>query len=81
MRKVLLVLLILGFMVSSVAAKELDYLDKLPPIIDREIFFGDPEITRGQISPDGEYISFLKTYKGHLNILLFFEKGRAVDTS
>lgn len=68
MRKLLLAFFTLALLVSGVAAKELDYLDKLPPIIDREIFFGDPEITSGQISPDGKYISFLKTYKGHLNI-------------
>lgn len=42
--------------------------DKLPPLIDREIFFDDPEISGGQISPDGSYISFLKPYKGTRNI-------------
>ena len=38
------------------------------PIIDRELFFGDPEIASGQISPDGKYISFLKPFKGKRNI-------------
>ena len=33
------------------------------PIIDRELFFGDPEIAGGQISPDGNFISFLKPFK------------------
>jgi len=41
---------------------------KLPPIIDRELFFGDPEISGAQISPDGRYISFLKPYKDTRNI-------------
>lgn len=68
MKRALLAILILGLMVSGVLAEQLEYLDKLPPIIDREIFFGDPEIAGGQISPDGKHISFLKTYKGHLNI-------------
>jgi len=68
MRKFLLLLLVLGFAASSVVAAELDYLKKLPPIIDREVFFGDPEIAGGQVSPDGKHISFLKTYKGELNI-------------
>ncbi|UCG51452.1 MAG: prolyl oligopeptidase family serine peptidase [Candidatus Latescibacterota bacterium] len=68
MRKALLLLLALGLLVSGVAAEQLEYLDKLPPLIDRELFFGDPEIAGGRISPDGTYISFLKTYKGHLNI-------------
>jgi len=31
-----------------------------PPIIDRELFFGDPEIVGAQISPDGEFIAFVK---------------------
>jgi dipeptidyl aminopeptidase/acylaminoacyl peptidase len=41
---------------------------KLPPIIDRELFFGNPEISGAQISPDGRYISFLKPYKDARNI-------------
>ncbi|MBN1163071.1 MAG: prolyl oligopeptidase family serine peptidase [Candidatus Krumholzibacteriota bacterium] len=68
MRKSLLLLLVLALLAGGAVAEELKYLDKLPPIIDREVFFGDPEITRGQISPDGKFISFLKTYKGQLNI-------------
>ncbi|MFL5522773.1 MAG: alpha/beta fold hydrolase [Gemmatimonadaceae bacterium] len=41
---------------------------KLPPLIDRELFFGNPEISGAQISPDGKYISFLKPYKDTRNI-------------
>ena len=40
----------------------------LPPIIDRELFFGPPVIAGGQLSPDGKYMSFLKTYKGTMNV-------------
>ncbi len=40
----------------------------LPPLIERELFFDDPEITGGQISPDGKFISFRKPYKGVVNI-------------
>lgn len=69
MRNTLVLLLVFGLLANTASAVEkLDYLDKLPPIIDREVFFGDPEIASGRISPDGKYISFLKTYKGHLNI-------------
>jgi dipeptidyl aminopeptidase/acylaminoacyl peptidase len=39
-----------------------------PPIIDRELFFGDPEIAGAQISPDGAYIAFMKPFKGTRNI-------------
>ncbi|MDD2197544.1 MAG: S9 family peptidase [Bacteroidales bacterium] len=42
--------------------------DKIPPLIDREVFFDDPEISGIQISPDGSYISFIKPYKGTRNI-------------
>ncbi len=41
---------------------------QMPPLIDRETFFGDPKLARSQISPDGNYISFLKPYNGVLNI-------------
>jgi len=40
----------------------------LPPIIDRELFFGPPTIAGGQLSPDGKFMSFLKTYKGTMNV-------------
>src|SRR5215216_3904130 len=41
---------------------------KLPPLLDRELFFGNPEISGAQISPDGRYVSFLKPYKDTRNI-------------
>src|SRR5689334_19317304 len=39
-----------------------------PPIIDRELFFGDPEIAGAQISPDGAYIAFVKPFNGTRNV-------------
>src|ERR1700759_3930852 len=39
-----------------------------PPLIDRQLFFGEVQIAGAQISPDGEWISFLKPYKGVRNI-------------
>lgn len=41
---------------------------QLPPIIDRDAFFGEVEIAGAQISPDGNYVSFLKPYKGVRNL-------------
>ncbi|REJ86111.1 MAG: S9 family peptidase [Acidobacteria bacterium] len=38
------------------------------PLIDRELFFGDPEVSGADLSPDGEWISFLKPYEGIRNI-------------
>jgi dipeptidyl aminopeptidase/acylaminoacyl peptidase len=39
-----------------------------PPLIDRNLFFGEPAISGAQISPDGKMLSFLKPYKGTRNI-------------
>jgi dipeptidyl aminopeptidase/acylaminoacyl peptidase len=45
---------------------------QLPALIDREVFFGNPEYAAAQISPDGKYISFIKPLNGTLNV---FVKG------
>jgi dipeptidyl aminopeptidase/acylaminoacyl peptidase len=39
-----------------------------PPLVDRDIFFGDPEISGAQISPDGKYIAFLKPLEKTRNV-------------
>ena len=39
-----------------------------PPIIDRELFFGDPEISGASLSPDGKFIAFIKLFRGTRNI-------------
>ncbi len=54
----------LAIMVAMVAAG----WAQAPPLIDRELFFGDPEIAGAQISPDGRYIAFIKPYQGTRNI-------------
>jgi len=38
------------------------------PILDRELFFGDPEISGSQLSPDGQWMSFIKPFQGARNI-------------
>src|SRR5882724_13262492 len=43
-------------------------LAEQPPLIDRDLFFGEITIAAAQISPDGRFISFLKPYKGTRNI-------------
>src|SRR5712692_5368423 len=40
----------------------------LPPLIDRELLFGNPEIAAAQLSPDGKYLAFLKPWKDTRNI-------------
>ncbi|NIP78838.1 MAG: S9 family peptidase, partial [Gemmatimonadetes bacterium] len=39
-----------------------------PPIIPLTHFFDNPEIAGAQISPDGLYLSYLKPYRGRLNV-------------
>ena len=39
-----------------------------PPLIDRELFFGNPEISSATLSPDGRFIAFRKPWNGTLNI-------------
>ena len=40
----------------------------LPPLIDRQLFFGDPEIAGSQLSPDGKFIAFVKPLDGTRNV-------------
>lgn len=53
---------------------------QLPQLIDRETFFGNPEYAGAQISPDGKYISFVKPYKGTMNVWVK-EANAAFDTA
>ncbi len=76
--------LVLSF-VSLVPAQsgQASHLGKLPPLIDRQLFFGDPEISGSQLSPDGKFISFIKPYKNVRNIYVKgldepFEKAKPV---
>ena len=59
---------------------------KAVPILDRDLFFGNPEISGGQLSPDGKWISFMKANNGILNIWIKkfdepFEKARPLTDS
>lgn len=42
--------------------------DLTVPLLDRDLFFGNPEISGAQISPDGKYLSFMKAYEGIMNV-------------
>jgi len=54
--------------VLAAAASPLAALADQPPLIDRNLFYGEVTIAGAQISPDGRYLSFLKPYKGTRNI-------------
>lgn len=56
------------------------------PLIDRDLFFGNPEISDGKLSPDGEWLSFMKEYHGIMNIWVKkvdedFEQARPLTDS
>ncbi len=56
------------------------------PVLDRELFFGNPEISSSQLSPDGKWLSFMKEYDGIMNIWVKkiddpFEKARPLTDS
>jgi len=40
----------------------------LPPLLDREIFFGDPQIAYASLSPDARFVAFAKPLDGVLNV-------------
>ncbi len=49
-------------------ACDMEEKEQVPPLIDRQVFFDDPEISGGRLSPDGTYISFLRPYNDTRNI-------------
>lgn len=63
-----LILLVLPAMAQHEASQPLPYLDQLPELVDRELFFGDPEISGAQLSPDGAWLTFMRPFEGVRNI-------------
>lgn len=45
-----------------------NYIKKLPPLVDRKVFFGNPQIANAQLSPDGTFIAFQQPLNGVMNI-------------
>jgi dipeptidyl aminopeptidase/acylaminoacyl peptidase len=60
--------LFLVALLMIVASSTATVSGQLPALIDREVFFGNPEYAGAQISPDGKYISFVKPLNGTMNI-------------
>ena len=60
--------LIFSFLLISLSIFATLAVAQQPALIDREIFFGNPEYAGAQISPDGKFISFIKPYKDTMNI-------------
>src|ERR1700678_3166682 len=72
MKRVFKVLFCLALAVSSLVAQNVKDNQAspggLPPLIDRELIFGNPEISGAQLSPDGKYIAFLKPWTDTRNV-------------
>src|ERR1700694_3378852 len=74
MKRILTLLLPLGLAVTVAFAQKKQTSTSvrptsgLPPLIDRELLFGNPEISGAQISPDGKYIAFIKPWKDTRNV-------------
>jgi dipeptidyl aminopeptidase/acylaminoacyl peptidase len=76
MKKLLSLLLLSTCFMLKLNAQEV-------PLINRELFFDNPEIAGGQISPDAHWMTYIKSNKGTLNIWIKkadepFEKGRPI---
>jgi len=60
--------LVIVFLLACITAATADKASVPPPLIDRDLIFGNPEIAAARISPDGRYIAFLKPWKDTRNI-------------
>jgi dipeptidyl aminopeptidase/acylaminoacyl peptidase len=68
MKRIIQGLICFALSVAWAAAQQKSVPAGLPPLIDREVVFGNPEISFSQLSPDGQYLTFLKPWKGTRNI-------------
>lgn len=53
---------------TSTSGENNNYLKQLPPLINREIFFGNPQIAGAKLSPDGKFLAFEKPLNGVMNV-------------
>jgi dipeptidyl aminopeptidase/acylaminoacyl peptidase len=56
--------LLVAALASTLAAQD----PSTPALLDRELLFGNPEITGAQLSPDGKYLAFIKPWKDTRNL-------------
>lgn len=67
MKKFFQFLLCLALAATSLGAQKTAAVE-LPPLIDRELIFGNPEIVNAVLSPDGKYLAFQKPWHDTRNI-------------
>ncbi len=64
MKKVVLLFKVMMIVMMSFSG----FAQDPPPLIDRDVFFDDPEISGAQLSPDGNFVSFLRPLDDTRNI-------------
>ena len=52
-----------------------------PPLLQRDLFFADPDIAGAQLSPDGQFLSFQKPLDGERTLLLQNDEQIALWTT
>ncbi len=67
MKKLMLGLLSAILLLSSAVAQDKKAATP-PPLIDRDLIFGDPEIAAAELSPNGQFIAFVKPWKDTRNV-------------
>ena len=68
LRRVLLYMLTLLLTAAGCEEIAMAQQTNAPPLVDRELFFGNPQYAGAQISPDGTQIAFRSVYEGKMNI-------------
>ncbi len=60
---------LVGLAACQTATPPIEEVQPMPaPLLDRELFFGDPEISGAQLSPDGRFVAFIKPYRDVRNL-------------
>lgn len=68
LKSMLCLTLLAATLVAQDKTKKTPAASGLPPVIDRELIFGNPEIGGAEISPNGKYLAFVKPWKDTRNI-------------
>ena len=64
----LAVLLAAPLAAAQDAAPPADAAGVSVPLLDRDLFFGDPEVSGARLSPDGRFLAFMRPYRGVRNV-------------
>lgn len=65
MKSLKFLMMVIGLLVAGIPVLGQERV----PLVDRDLFFGDPEIGGAQISPDGRFIAFVKPFQGTLSLI------------